>query len=100
MKPRLVMRSLTATAVIAALGAGAFSAGHWLPREASAAAAPVTRASTPNANTPVVGALLPDFTGIVQQNGPAVVNISVTQKPKADARVQQFGNIDPNNPLF
>ncbi len=100
MKPRLVVRSLIATAVIAAVGAGAFSAGHWFPREASAAAAPVALASATNANAPAAGALLPDFTSIVQQNGPAVVNISVTQKSKAEPQVQQFGKIDPNNPFF
>ena len=100
MKPRLVVRSLIATAVIAAVGAGAFSAGHWFPREASAATAPVALASATNANAPSASALLPDFTSIVQQNGPAVVNISVTQKSKAEPQVQQFGKVDPNNPFF
>ena len=100
MKPRLVVRSLIATAVIAAVGAGAFSAGHWFPQEASAATAPVALASATNASAPAASALLPDFTSIVQQNGPAVVNISVTQKSKAEPQVQQFGKIDPNNPFF
>ncbi|MFA5914225.1 MAG: DegQ family serine endoprotease [Burkholderiales bacterium] len=95
MKPKLVVRSLIAAAVIAAVGAGAFSAGHWFPREASAATAPLAVATAPAAS-----ALLPDFTSIVQQNGPAVVNISVTQKAKAEPQVQQFGKIDPNNPFF
>ena len=95
MKPKVLVRSLIATAVISAVGAGAFSAGHWFPQEASAAAAPTAVATAPAAN-----ALLPDFTGIVERNGPAVVNISVTHEAKAEANTQQFGGIDPNSPFF
>ena len=100
MKPRLVVRSLIAIAIISAVGAGAFSAGNWFPREAKAATAPVAVASAPSASAPMASALLPDFTGIVERNGPAVVNISVTQKAKAAPNIQQFGNVDPNNPFF
>jgi serine protease Do len=95
MKPKVLARSVIAAVVISAVGAGAFSAGHWFPQEASAATAPVAVAAAPNA-----GALLPDFTGIVERNGPAVVNISVTEEPKVAANMPQFEGMDPNSPFF
>ena len=95
MKPRVLVRSLIAAGVISAVGAGAFSSGHWFPREASAATAPV--AATMSAPA---GALRPDFTGIVERNGPAVVNISVTHDVKAEAAAPQIQGLDPNSPFF
>jgi len=95
MNSRLAIRSLIAVAVIAAGGALALSAGHWLTSEARAAAAPASVASAP-----ATRALLPDFTTIVERNGPAVVNISVTHEANAGADTQQFGEIDQDNPFF
>jgi serine protease Do len=95
MKPKFPARSAIAAALIAAVGAGAFSAGHWFPQEANAAAAPTAVAAAPKA-----GALLPDFTGIVERNGPAVVNISVTHPARAEANLPQFEGLDPNSPFF
>ena len=96
MKPKMFARRVIATAALSALGAGAFSAGHWFPREASAATAPAEVATAP-----ATSALLPDFTGIVARDGPAVVNISVTHEAKdADASAPQLQGIDPNNPFF
>ena len=95
MRPKVLAKSVIAAAVISAVGAGAFSAGHWFPQEASAATAPLAVASAPAAS-----ALLPDFTGIVERNGPAVVNISVTHDAKADANTQQFSGVDPDSPFF
>ena len=95
MRPKILIRSTIAAAVISAVGAGVFSAGHWFPREAAAATAPVTATTAAPAS-----ALLPDFTGIVERNGPAVVNISVTHEVKTAAEVPQFGGIDPNSPFF
>ncbi len=95
MKPKVLVRSAIAAAVISAVGAGVFSAGHWFPQEASAATAPLVVATAAPA-----GALLPDFTGIVARNGPAVVNISVTHEVKAAADAPQFGGMDPNSPFF
>ena len=94
MKPRVLFRSLIAAGVIAAVGAGAFSAGHWFPQEAAAANAQVAVASTSAAS-----AMLPDFTGIVDRNGPAVVNISVTHDLKSEAGPQIPG-LDRNSPFF
>lgn len=95
MKPKVLARSAIAAAVISAVGAGAFSAGHWFTQEAYAAAAPAAVAAAPKA-----GALLPDFTGIVERNGPAVVNISVTHAVKADANTPRFEGMDPDSPFF
>jgi serine protease Do len=95
MKPKVLVRRLIAAGVISAVGAGAFSAGHWFPQEAAAANAPVAVAAGSTASV-----LLPDFTGIVERNGPAVVNISVTHDVKADAATWQFSGVDPNNPFF
>ena len=95
MKPRVLIRSTIAAAVISAVGAGVFSAGHWFPQEAAAATAPVAAGGAAPAS-----ALLPDFTGIVARNGPAVVNISVTHEVKAAADAPQFQGMDPNSPFF
>ncbi|MBE0624707.1 MAG: DegQ family serine endoprotease [Burkholderiales bacterium] len=95
MKPKVLARSLIATAVISALGAGAYSAGHIFTQEANAATAPLAAASAPAAS-----ALLPDFTGIVERNGPAVVNISVTHEARETANTPQFEHMDTNNPFF
>src|ERR1017187_9527749 len=95
MKPKILVRSLIAAGVISAVGGGAFTAGHWFSQEASAATAQLADAAAPMAS-----ALLPDFTGIVEQNGPAVVNISVTHDAKTEAVTQQFEGLDPNNPFF
>ncbi len=95
MKSKFPVRSLIAAAVISAVGAGAFTAGHWFPQEATAANAPLAVATAPAAS-----ALLPDFTGIVERNGPAVVNISVTHDVKAAANTSQFEGLDPSSPFF
>ena len=94
MKPKVFASNLIAAAVLSALGAGVFSAGHWFPQEAKAATGPAGRCMAPAAGT-----LLPDFTGIVARNGPAVVNISVTHEAKAGANAQQSQGMDPNNPV-
>ena len=90
------VRSLIAASVIAAFAAGAYSSGHKILPQASAAnAQTVTVAAAPAANI-----LLPDFTGIVERNGPAVVNISVTQNVKTSAEMPQFQGMDPNDPFY
>ena len=95
MKPKVLIRSAIAAAVISAVGAGAFSAGHWFPREASAAAAPTAAAIAAPAR-----AVLPDFTGIVERNGPAVVNISVTHEVKTASNGPQVQGMGPDGPFF
>ena len=61
-----------------------------------AAATPVasTAASTP---APTIGRTLPDFSTLVEQNGPAVVNISTTQKGR-NAEMQL--PVQPGDPFY
>ena len=71
-------------AVLAAL-IPAFAAGCVDSIASQPTAAPVTQSARPG----------PDFTRLVEQAGPAVVNISVTEKPKA-----QEQSMDPDDPMF
>ncbi|MHB8668702.1 MAG: DegQ family serine endoprotease [Burkholderiales bacterium] len=95
MKLKVFATNLTAAAALTAVGAGAFPAGHWFPQGADAATIPPALVTAPAA-----GMLLPDFTGIVARDGPAVVNISVTHEAKTGASAPQFEGIDPNSPFF
>ena len=54
----------------------------------------------PASARPAPVAALPDFSGIVAQNGPAVVNISVTSKAEKGADVAAMPQIDPNDPFL
>jgi serine protease Do len=42
---------------------------------------------------------LPDFSALVEQYGPAVVNISTTQRVRAEANAPQPGGAEPDDPL-
>ena len=75
MQTKTFRRTAVALAVAGAFAIGVVSADRIAFHQASAA---VTTAPTPvNATAPGVAAL-PDFSGLVEQYGPAVVNISVT----------------------
>ena len=77
LKPKLILRSLAAAGLVTALGLGV---NHFEPLNAHARTVEATQVvSTPTA------AALPDFSGLVEQNGPAVVNIAVTQNLKTSA---------------
>jgi len=103
MKQKILVRSLIAAGVMA-VGAG-ISANFDLsvfPQALAAstyATAPRTSAQ-PMSAQPATAAVLPDFTGIVAQNGPAVVNISVTDKPEKVAYAPAMPKVDPNNPFY
>jgi serine protease Do len=62
------------------------------------AAAPVPAAPAPVAGNPAAAAL-PDFTGIVSHNGPAVVNVRVVGSTRVAQR-QQMPQIDEDDPFF
>jgi len=94
MKPFVPVRSLIAAGVISVFGTGAFLAGHSFPQVAAAASTPAAMASASPAS-----ALLPDFTDIVERNGPAVVNISVTHDVKAEAAMPQGPGLGPDGPF-
>jgi serine protease Do len=71
MTRKLIAVGLATAVFVAGAGTAVFHAdplGWFQPKEAHAAPAPVKRGGSP--------ALLPDFTSIVERNGPAVVNLS------------------------
>ncbi|HEY2276523.1 MAG TPA: DegQ family serine endoprotease [Steroidobacteraceae bacterium] len=78
----LVIAMLGAATVAVPIGALYFSgAAHAAPSTTAQAVTVPARAPAPAAANPV--AALPDFSGMVQKYGPAVVNISVTTKVSA-----------------
>jgi len=98
LKLKILVRSLIAVGVIAA-GLGGYAAYENAGFSRAAAAgtyAPAMAAST----QPGAIAALPDFSGIVARNGPAVVNISVMNKGENDVDVAAVPQIDPNDPFF
>ncbi len=88
MNKSLLNKSLIATAVFLALGFGGYRAYQPVHAEAPAITASAAR--------PLVA--LPDFAGLVEQYGPAVVNISVTQNVKTAYNGAR--QLDPNDPFF
>ncbi|MBI4292243.1 MAG: DegQ family serine endoprotease [Betaproteobacteria bacterium] len=93
---KTAIRVWIAAALLAAFAAGIFSADYDLLPPATAASAPATTVSAASSGS----VLLPDFTSIVRRNGPAVVNISVTQNVKTGALVPQIPGLDPDDPFF
>src|SRR5665811_2334819 len=98
MEKKLLVRSLIAAGVIAA-GVGGYA--KYDPSVVSnAVAASVPAPAVTMSAHPAMAAVLPDFTGIVAQNGPAVVNISVTNKAEKVTDISSMPNSDPNDPFF
>jgi len=96
MNVRKLKLTVIAVALASALG-GAYSLGHIQTfGEAHAATPPVPVIST---QPPIAAGALPDMASIVERNGPAVVNISVTgsQKNAAQADLPQ---LDPDDPFY
>ncbi len=99
-------------ALVAAGALGGTGAGLVMNHQAHAAAwGAVPAAQTPIVATP--GAALPSFAQITAQNGPAVVNISVTGTTRASAgddgddeegqptaHQRQMPQMDPNDPFY
>ena len=90
MKQKLIVRSLAAAGLATALGLGGLN--YYGPPAAHAV--PAGAAQTAPAS---VG--LPDFAKLVEQNGPAVVNISVSQNLKTAAGMPDPG-ISPDDPMY
>lgn len=68
--------------------------------EQAAAPASQTQTATPQGAAPVsVGAALPDFTGLVERYGPAVVNVAVIEKAQQTSRSVPPG-MSPNDPFY
>ncbi|MET0520106.1 MAG: DegQ family serine endoprotease [Burkholderiaceae bacterium] len=99
-----------ALAVVGALGVGGGAVGalalHRSAMAAEVATPLLAGASTgalaaPATAVPASSSALPDFAQITAQNGPAVVNISVTGSVKTSARSQQgMPDIDPDDPFY
>jgi serine protease Do len=97
MKQRILVRSLIAVGVLSAAIGGFAMTGTKNVETAMNGGPPATVVAT---RTPSVAVALPDFSSIVEQNGPAVVNISVTQKAEKTAlNVQGMPGLDPNDPF-
>jgi serine protease Do len=93
MQANTFKRSAVALALAAAFALGIGVADHVAlhPATAATTGAPAV-APTPLAPVPAAlpAAALPDFSGLVEKYGPAVVNISVVQGTKTAARVPRF----------
>jgi serine protease Do len=98
LQTKILVRSLIAAGVIAA-GIGGFAKYDPSFFQHAVAAGTMTPAAPASAR-PEIAAALPDFSGIVAQNGPAVVNISVTSKGEKGADVAAMPQLDPNDPFY
>ena len=96
MKQKILVRSLIAAGVIAAGLGGYAKYDPSVFQQALAAGAPAVTLSA----HPTTTVALPDFTGIVAENGPAVVNISVTNKAEKGADAPTMPQLDPNDPFY
>jgi serine protease Do len=96
MTRRLTKSTAVAAAILAAL------AGGYLYRGRALAAPPASAASGPDVPVapPSATAALPDFSGIVQRYGPAVVNVSTTGTVKATSEGAPFGPMSPDDPFY
>ena len=99
MKSPAATRSLLAVAVTAALAAGAWAGFE--SRSQAASDVPTMVAGAPAAAQPALPArALPDFSGIVAAQGPAVVNISVTGTTKTGGLPPGMPHLDPDDPFY
>jgi serine protease Do len=88
-----------ALAVAVALGAGTigYVGAEYFPLPKAHAAPAATAAATPVA--PQAGRSLPDFTQLVESQGPAVVHISVTQRSGGAGAMRDLP-IKPGDPMY
>ena len=94
MSKKILAVALAAFAAAAALG---YEGGGFSPISSShAQTAAQTSASAPS---PVAARALPDFSALVEQYGPAVVNISTTAKVHAQAQDLQIPG-EPGDPFY
>lgn len=90
--------TIAATAVAAALTAGYSLGSSPLLSHANAAIPAATTVVA--AQVPALSATLPDMSGIVARNGPAVVNISVSGTRKTRMGMPDMQQLDPNDPFY
>ena len=92
MTHRAIVRSLVAAGLVVAAAAGGVRYYGALPAHAQSASA-----ASQSVARPLAGQTLPDFSVLVEQYGPAVVNISVTKNVKTGFDVP---NGDRNDPFY
>ena len=97
MKEQVLKRTALGAALVAAL-----ASGYPLLHTSAISHAHATVATTPVPVAPssAPASALPDFTGLVAANGPAVVNITVTQKAEKTAFDGTPQGMDPNDPFY
>ena len=92
------------TLVISLAVVTAFSAGYYYQTSRQpATSTPVTPQAVKSSPSPVAGRMFtpPDFAAIVAQQGPAVVNISVSESVKTGAsQFPGFPQLEPGDPFF
>jgi serine protease Do len=88
-------------ACMALLLASAFMGGVAYSQKSQGHTEPVASVPTASAMVTGSGTALPDFSDIAAQQGPAVVNVSVTGKVKVgySAGIPGFPQLDPNDPF-
>lgn len=91
------LKLTVAAAAVATILAAGYSYGNF-PLMANAIAASQPATATAQSVSPM--AALPDMSSIVAQNGPAVVNISVSGTHKVSAGVPDIQQLDPNDPMY
>ena len=97
MHARFLKSTAVGAAIVAALAGGYVYRGRALasPGATASSSAPAIPVG------PQAGAAsLPDFSGIVQRYGPAVVNVSTTGATKARLEDSPFGQLDPDDPFY
>lgn len=97
MRRKILIGILIATCVIAVGVATYAKYNPQVFRHALAASVPIPTAVN---NAPTSVAALPNFTGIVAQNGPAVVNISVVGKSEIASVNPGARGMDPSDPFY
>jgi len=95
MNARKLKLTVIALSAAAAFG-GAYSYGRWLPIDEAGAATLTAPAPLPPIAAPTA---LPDMRTIVERQGAAVVNISVTGSRRV-ANVPGLRGIDPDDPFY
>jgi len=99
MKLKALVGGLIAAGVITAAVGGYSQAGTPIFTKTRTETAAAVATAPATAQAPVTVAL-PDFSAIAERNGPAVVNITVSQEVKADAPTMQMPQMDPDDPFY
>ena len=99
MQRRIIPNTAVAgAALVAALAGGFLYHHHALAATATADDAPSGQAK-PGIAVSSNASALPDFSGIVQRYGPAVVNVSITGTVKTSLDGSPFGPLEPDDPF-